>query len=294
MSILLSENFKPTIEAFKQDLLKEVSCCLKSTSSVTTSESFSGFNSDLDPSSLATEEISSASFIFEIKDPTPIYCFEIVFDVITERPDALMQSKLNNADIVLRMDVKQANEESYILVNSIEVGLLSDLDKTHQWVKQGLSQVYLFLSFQEKLRKNQQATQCVKTIKDKFFYVKDIIVKKNSTFLLNRGCICVTIELDSEKLSLGKDVIMILNCNLGLVSSTAKHIKDLTQDSIPQWYFSSSLRRKKAVPGAKLKFPLLRVEQLSRKNLTQQPQAQEYLELVDNAVSYVYHHFNAP
>lgn len=294
MSILLSDPFKSAIENFKQDLVEAVSRCVKDTSCVTASELFNGFHSDSDPSSLAIEEVSSARFVFEVKDPLPCYCFEIVFDVITENPQALMQNKLNNANIVFRMDVKQKEEDCYILVNSIEVGLLSDLGKTRPWVENGLVSVYSFLDFQEKLRKNDQANQYVKAIKDKFFYVKDVAIKEESSFLLNRGCISVTLTMDSERLNCDEEIAMTLNCKLGLVKSKAKHIKDLPEDSSPEWFFSSSLKRKKAAPTSKLKYPLLRTEQLSHEKLTILPSSFEYIKLLDNAVSHVYHYFNAP
>lgn len=286
MTILLQEPFKSKIEAFKDALQLALTPLFKSNSAVASTELCNGFQADADTLD-TSEEMSSARFTFSVSNPVELYCFDMVFDVIAEKPTALMQSIENNAGIVLRLDVRKG--ENYILVDTLFINFMPNLEKSIDWARQALKNVYSFLFFHEKVQASSKVIPFLQDLKKKYFYVKDC-----TEVLLNRGALKVNIEIDSKSLAIAEEAEHVICCNLCIAGAAPKDITKGISYSDCKWMYSSSLKRSRpsAVPG--IKRARKAVESISAEKLDDLPDIDQYLSKIEESVAQYFYYFNAP
>lgn len=289
MSILLGEPFKSKVENFKQNLSVALEPLFAQNSATEVTELFNGFHADFseNPLDSTADEMSSARFIVKVSNPSALYCFDMVFDVISENPSALMQSSDNNGGIVLRLDIRQG--DSYVLVNSILITFIANLEKSIDWSVIALKHAYAFLNYQEEVQKSSKVIDFLNNLSKSYFFIKNI-----PALSMHRGKLRIATKIDTPEVEEKSNIEQVLLCQLCIASSSIKHIEDFAGSEPCKWVFTSAVKRQKVNPIAPAKLPLRRIEQLSIERLDNAPSIDCYISMIDKAVAHYYHYFNAP
>ena len=289
MSILLCEPFKIKVENFKQNLCVALEPLFAPNSTMEVTELFNGFHADSyeNPLDSTADEMSSARFIVKVSNPSAMYCFDMVFDVISENPAALMQSINNNGGIVLRLDIQQG--DSYVLVNSILITFIANLEKSIDWSVTALKHAYAFLNYQAEVQQSTKVINFLNNLSKSYFYIKNI-----PTISMQRGRLRISTKIDAPAVEEESNIEQVLLCQLCIASSNIKHIEDFAGSEPCKWVFTSAVKRQKVNTLAPTKSPLRRIEKLSVERLDTTPSIDCYISMIDKAVAHYYHYFNAP